>query len=55
VFVGVPLLQLEMGIGQVFKRATTQAFGKIHERWAGIGAAATFVSFIICGYYTVRY
>jgi len=49
--VGIPLMQLEMAMGQVFRRAVTQSFGRLHPRFRGIGLAAGMVSFGVVCYY----
>ncbi|GBG31154.1 Sodium-dependent serotonin transporter [Hondaea fermentalgiana] len=51
--VGIPLLQIEFALGQVFRRAATQAFGRLGKHFAGIGLAAGFIAFSIVGYYCV--
>ncbi|GBG31152.1 Sodium-dependent noradrenaline transporter [Hondaea fermentalgiana] len=49
--IGIPLLQLEFTLGQVFRRAGTQSFGRLSPRWAGIGLSSSMISFGIVGYY----
>mmetsp|Transcript_19159 Transcript_19159/g.28260 ORF Transcript_19159/g.28260 Transcript_19159/m.28260 type:complete len:673 (-) Transcript_19159:46-2064(-) len=51
IFVGIPLIQLEMALGQVFRRAATQSFGALHPRWRGIGLGASMIAFVIVTYY----
>jgi len=48
--VGIPLLVLEISLGQHFQLGDVGCFGKIHERARGVGLAS-----IACGYMLVTY
>lgn len=48
--VGIPLLVLEISLGQHFQLGDVGCFGKIHERLRGVGLAS-----IACGYMLVTY
>ena len=49
---GLPLLILELGLGQYFKLGVYHAFKKIDSRFRGIGIAAILSSLIVVIYYT---
>lgn len=51
--IGIPLMQLEFTLGQVYRRAGTQSFGRLDPRFAGLGIASSMISFGIVGYYCV--
>lgn len=58
IFLGIPLLMLELALGQVFQRAATKCFRDVGGgsgvfNFGGIGLAAAMVSFMIVGYYCV--
>ena len=53
VFFGIPLLLMELGLGQKFQRGDISVFRNIHPRLAGIGIVSVLCSYIITLYYTV--
>lgn len=50
---GIPLLLMELGLGQKFQKGDISVFRGINKRLAGIGLASVFSSYIICFYYNV--
>jgi SNF family Na+-dependent transporter len=52
-FMGIPLLLMELGLGQKFQRGDVSVFRSIHKQLAGIGVASVFSSYFITFYYTV--
>merc|ERR1712048_596860 len=52
-FMGIPLLLMELGLGQKFQRGDVSVFRSINKRLAGIGVASVFSSYFITFYYTV--
>eukprot|EP00397_Hematodinium_sp_SG-2012_P007198 GEMP01007240.1.p1 GENE.GEMP01007240.1~~GEMP01007240.1.p1 ORF type:complete len:801 (+),score=195.40 GEMP01007240.1:415-2817(+) len=51
-FIGIPVLILEVGLGQHFQGGAAKVFGAIHGRLRLIGIACCFVGFAIASYYT---
>jgi NSS family neurotransmitter:Na+ symporter len=52
---GVPLLLLELSMGQLLRCGPIRAIRKLNDRAGGIGfVAVLFGSFLICAYYTVQ-
>ncbi|SCA59064.1 hypothetical protein AB751O23_CP_00050, partial [Chlamydiales bacterium SCGC AB-751-O23] len=49
---GVPLLMLELMLGQKLQVGGVKAFRKIAPRFEGIGLAGIFLSFIVVSYYS---
>lgn len=52
-FMGIPLLLMELSLGQKFQRGDISVFRGINKRLAGIGFASVFSAYIITWYYTV--
>jgi SNF family Na+-dependent transporter len=52
-FMGIPLLLMELGLGQKFQRGDVSVFRAINKRLAGIGVASVFSAYFITFYYTV--
>jgi NSS family neurotransmitter:Na+ symporter len=50
---GIPLLLMELGLGQKFQRGDVSVFRSINKRLAGIGIASVFSAYFITFYYTV--
>lgn len=50
---GIPLLLMELSLGQKFQRGDIAVFGGINKRLRGIGIASVFSSYIITFYYNV--
>jgi len=53
VFIGWPLLTLELALGQVYQTGDVNCFGKMHRRMRGVGIASIWTSFSIASYYCV--
>ncbi|XP_062887378.1 sodium- and chloride-dependent GABA transporter ine isoform X2 [Mobula hypostoma] len=53
VLLGIPLLYMEIAIGQYFKAGPVKAFGKICPLLKGVGIASVAISFIMCTYYNL--
>ncbi|MGK0182357.1 MAG: NSS family neurotransmitter:Na+ symporter, partial [Halioglobus sp.] len=51
--IGIPLLILELMLGQKFQSGGVEAFRKMNRRFEGIGVASILTSFIIVSYYAV--
>jgi SNF family Na+-dependent transporter len=49
---GIPLLLLELGLGQKFQRGDIGVFRAIHPRATGIGLSSVFSSIVIATYYS---
>jgi SNF family Na+-dependent transporter len=50
---GIPLLLMELSLGQKFQRGDISVFRGIHPRLAGVGLASVFSAYIITWYYNV--
>ena len=53
VVVGVPMLMLELAVGQKMQRGAVEAYQKLDSGFVGLGIFALFSSFIIVSYYAV--
>ena len=53
VLVGVPMLMLELAVGQRMQQGAIGSYSKLHPSFAGLGLFALFSSFIIVSYYAV--
>ncbi|KEP62182.1 UNVERIFIED_CONTAM: Sodium:neurotransmitter symporter family protein [Hammondia hammondi] len=53
VLVGLPLLALEMSLGQVFRGGHMRVFNLISPRLRGLAASTMLQAFFICAYYSV--
>ena len=53
VFIGLPLLILELSLGQVYQTGDINCFGKMNRRLRGIGVGSIWTSFSIASYYCV--
>jgi len=51
--IGMPILLMELALGQQFQGGDVEAFGKMHPRLRGIGMASIFSSMTIIAYYVV--
>jgi SNF family Na+-dependent transporter len=51
IFIGIPLLILEFGLGQAYQSGDIIAFGTIHKRLRGVGFASVFEAFMVVVYY----
>lgn len=50
---GMPLFLLELALGQRFELGATHAYGKLHRRFRGVGAAGTLMAYVCLWYYNV--
>ena len=53
VLIGVPLLMLELAVGQKMQRGAIASYQKLHPSFIGLGILALISSFIIVSYYAV--
>ncbi|MGK7914641.1 MAG: sodium-dependent transporter [Prochloraceae cyanobacterium] len=53
VLIGVPLLMLELAVGQKMQRGAIASYQKLHPSFIGLGMLALISSFIIVSYYAV--
>lgn len=53
VLIGVPLLMLELAIGQKMQQGTINSFRKLHPAFGGLGLMAIVTSFLVVSYYAV--
>ncbi len=51
--VGIPIFLLELAIGQKFQTSGAVAFRSIHPTLAGVGIAASTITFIVALYYNI--
>lgn len=51
--IGMPILLMELALGQKFQGGDVEAFGKMNPRLRGIGMASIFSSMTIIAYYVV--
>ncbi|CEL92094.1 unnamed protein product [Vitrella brassicaformis CCMP3155] len=52
-FLGIPLMTLELALGQVFQGSDFVAWASIHRRLRGIGASGCFGAFVLATYYNL--
>jgi SNF family Na+-dependent transporter len=53
VFIGLPLLVLEFGLGQVFRSGDVVCFNAMHPRLRGVGLGSVWGGFMIVCYYVL--
>lgn len=51
--VGIPLLLLEISLGQAYRGGAVVAFNRVSHRMRGLGLSVVFVGYIIATYYVV--
>ena len=51
--IGIPLLILELGIGQMIQRGAVDSFASIRKKFSGLGWWALFTACIVISYYVV--
>jgi solute carrier family 6 GABA transporter-like protein 1 len=51
--VGLPVLILEISLGQCYQVGNVGVFGKMHPRYRGVGMASVFCGFILVTYYSM--
>lgn len=49
--IGIPILMLEVSVGQFYQTGDAGAFGRIHKRFRGIGLSSVFCAFVVTLYY----
>uniref|UniRef100_A0A7S2XT68 Transporter n=2 Tax=Attheya septentrionalis TaxID=420275 RepID=A0A7S2XT68_9STRA len=50
-FIGIPILVLEISLGQVYQMGDAGAFGSIHKRLTGIGVGSILCAYLLICYY----
>lgn len=50
---GVPMMSLEMGVGQRFQLGAIQIWRQIEPRFMGLGVCSTFMSWLVSLYYNI--
>lgn len=53
IFVGIPLLLLEISLGQAYRGGAVVAFNRVSHRLRGLGLSVVFVGYIVTTYYVV--
>ncbi|KAI4879641.1 hypothetical protein NFI96_016147, partial [Prochilodus magdalenae] len=53
VFLGIPLLHMELTVGQYLRKGPVHAMAKVCPLLKGVGMATVAISFIMCTYYNV--
>lgn len=53
ILIGIPLLMLEVGLGQKMQKGAADAFGAIKKNFRYLGWTALIVSFLVIAYYMV--
>lgn len=53
VIIGIPILILEISVGQYYQTGDAGSFGRINKRFRGVGLASVSSSFFITTYYSV--
>ncbi|XP_062341279.1 sodium- and chloride-dependent GABA transporter ine [Osmerus eperlanus] len=53
VLLGIPLLYIELTVGQYMRRGPVQAMAKVCPLFKGVGLATVAISFIMCTYYNI--
>lgn len=53
VFVGIPILTLEFGLGQVFRSGDVKSFSSINRRLGGVGVGSILCGFLVTTYYVI--
>ncbi|PXF41888.1 Sodium- and chloride-dependent GABA transporter 1 [Gracilariopsis chorda] len=51
--IGIPVLILEVAVGQFYQTGDAGAFGKVHPRFRGVGLSSIFAAFVVTTYYCV--
>lgn len=51
--IGVPLLLLEVAVGQYYQTGDAGAFGRVNKRFRGVGLSSVICSFVVTLYYCV--
>ncbi|CAN8074847.1 unnamed protein product [Agarophyton chilense] len=51
--IGIPVLILEVAVGQFYQTGDAGAFGKINPRFRGVGLASILAAFVVTTYYCV--
>ncbi|CAM1501348.1 Fc.00g105100.m01.CDS01 [Cosmosporella sp. VM-42] len=51
VFLGIPVLLLEIAIGQAYRGSVVVAFGGMNKRTKGVGFAVIITGYVVCTYY----
>lgn len=51
--IGIPIIFLEIALGQFHETGDVGVFGSIHSRLRGVGISSVACSYIVVTYYTV--
>lgn len=51
--IGIPLLILEISLGQYYQTGDVGVFGSFHRRWRGVGVASVACAYMVVTYYSV--
>mmetsp|Transcript_12620 Transcript_12620/g.24240 ORF Transcript_12620/g.24240 Transcript_12620/m.24240 type:complete len:654 (+) Transcript_12620:123-2084(+) len=51
--IGIPLLILEIGLGQYYQTGDVGVFGSFHRRWKGVGVSSVSCAYMVVTYYSV--
>lgn len=51
--IGIPLLILEVSLGQYYQTGDVGVFGSFHRRWRGVGVSSVSCAYMVVTYYSV--
>jgi solute carrier family 6 GABA transporter-like protein 1 len=51
--IGIPLLILEISLGQYYQTGDVGVFGSFHRRWRGVGLSSVACAYMVVTYYSV--
>lgn len=51
--IGIPLLILEISLGQYYQTGDVGVFGSFHRRWRGVGVSSVACAYMVVTYYSV--
>lgn len=52
-FIGIPILILEISLGQYYQTSDIGVFGTFHPRWKGVGLTSVVCAYMLVTYYSV--
>lgn len=52
-FIGIPILILEISLGQYYQTGDVGVFGSFHRRWRGVGVSSVACAYMVVTYYSV--
>lgn len=53
-FIAIPVLMLEIAIGQAFRGGTVIAYNNLNQKLKGVGLAVIYVAFTVTPYFVVN-